>query len=55
MSVHTQVAIHRSRLMQDAFASLYGLGPQLKARLIVTFTNEAGLRWVGGAWRGVCG
>ena len=46
--MHTQITVRRSTLMEDAFRALAGMGPALKARLIVTFVNEQGLRCVGG-------
>lgn len=34
-----QVTIHRSRLLEDAYAQLHGQGSNLKRRLAVTFIN----------------
>lgn len=42
---HAQVTIRRATLMEDAFVAFAGMGSALKARLIITFVNEQGLRW----------
>lgn len=47
-----KVGVHRSRVMEDAFAQLGALGAALKGPLFVTFTNEHGMREAGACWVG---
>ena len=44
MCCTAQVTIRRAQLMDDAYRGLAGMGRDLRARLSVTFVNEAGLR-----------
>ena len=46
----SQVSIRRDTMMEDAFAALARTGADLKARLIVTFINSAGLRCRARQW-----
>eukprot|EP00983_Pelagomonas_calceolata_P131231 1161756-Pelagomonas_calceolata.AAC.1 len=51
-----EVTIRRgAHMMNDAYTALAGLGPSLRARVIVTFINEQGLRGPDEAVLSLCG